>query len=48
MAKNYNSTKINVSDTLAPRKIVIKRILTFSKSYKEPQSEYSFLKKLRN
>lgn len=48
MAKNYKPTKIIVSDFLAPRKIVIDRILTFSKSYKEHQTQFLFFNKLRN
>jgi hypothetical protein len=47
MAKNYAQDKLITSD-LYPRKIVIQRILSFSKSYDATQEEHNFLDLLKN
>ena len=47
MAKDYDKEKQILSKNL-PRKIVITRILAFSKSYKYNESEKNYLELLKN
>ena len=48
MAKNYSVITIDSSLKQLPRKIVIKRIIAFSKSYNAQQEESTLLKTLKN
>ncbi|MEK9614265.1 MAG: hypothetical protein VW080_10130 [Flavobacteriaceae bacterium] len=47
MAKNYISKKKNATES-RPRKVVVQRILAFSRSYQETRSEKSPLDLLKN
>jgi len=47
MAKNYNKEKQTSSKNL-PRKVVITRILAFSKSYKINGGKKTYLESLKN
>tara|TARA_B100000989_G_scaffold250563_1_gene198339 strand:+ start:78 stop:221 length:144 start_codon:yes stop_codon:yes gene_type:complete len=47
MAKNYNKEKLTFSKNL-PRKVVITRILAFSKSYKNNGGKKTYLELLKN
>ena len=47
MAKNYNKEKLTLSNNY-PRKVVITRILAFSKSYKINGGNKTYLELLKN
>ena len=47
MAKNYNKEKKIFNNNL-PRKVIITRILAFSKSYKTNGGEKTYLELLKN
>ena len=47
MAKNYNKEKLTFSNNY-PRKVVITRILAFSKSYKINGGKKTYLESLKN
>ena len=48
MAKNYSDNTTDFSSKQLPRKIVIQRIIAFSKSLNSQQQESDFFKTIKN
>jgi len=48
MAKNYSDNTTDFSSKQLPRRIVIQRIITFSKSQNSQQQESGFFKTIKN